>query len=97
VLWLLNGLLGPVTEELYFRGHLLPRIDRFGAWAPVLNTALFSLYHFWSPWQVLVRFAGFLPMSWAAWRKRSFLVSMAAHILINTIFLAFLMSTLAGG
>jgi hypothetical protein len=26
-------------------------------------------------------------MSWAAWLKRSFLVSMAAHILINTIFL----------
>ena len=26
----INGILGPVVEELYFRGHLLPRIDRFG-------------------------------------------------------------------
>ena len=97
VLWLLNGLLGPVTEELYFRGHLLPRIERFGGWAPVINTALFSLYHFWSPWQVVVRFAGFLPMSWVAWRKRSVFVSMAAHITVNTIFLAFLMMALVGG
>jgi membrane protease YdiL (CAAX protease family) len=95
VLWLLNGLLGPVTEELYFRGHLLPRIDRFGRWAPVINTALFSLYHFWSPWQVLVRLAGFLPMSWAAWRTRSVYVSMAAHITINTVFLAFLVVALS--
>lgn len=94
VLWLLNGVLGPVTEELYFRGHLLPRIDRFGRWAPVLNTALFSLYHFWSPWQVLVRLAGFLPMTWVTWRVRSVYVSMAAHIAINTIFLAFLVAAL---
>jgi uncharacterized protein len=94
VLWLLNGLLGPVTEGLYFRGHLLPRIDRFGRWAPVINTALFSLYHFWSPWQILVRLAGFLPMSWAAWRTRSVYVSMAAHITVNTIFLAFFMAVL---
>jgi uncharacterized protein len=95
VLWLLNGLLGPVTEELYFRGHLLPRIDRFGRWAPVINTALFSLYHFWSPWQVLVRLAGFLPMTWAAWRTRSVYVSMAAHITINTLFLVFLVAALS--
>jgi membrane protease YdiL (CAAX protease family) len=33
-----NGVLGPVTEELYFRGYLLQRIDRLGRWAPVLNT-----------------------------------------------------------
>ena len=35
VLWLLNGPLGPVTEELYSCGHLLPRIERDGGWAPV--------------------------------------------------------------
>jgi hypothetical protein len=55
---------------------------------------LFSLYHFWSPWQVLVRLAGFLPMTWVTWRTRSVYVSMAAHITINTIFLAFLMAAL---
>jgi membrane protease YdiL (CAAX protease family) len=96
-LWLLNGLLGPVTEELYFRGHLLPRIERFGRWAPVLNTALFSLYHFWSPWQLVVRWAGFLPLTWLAWRTRSVYVAMAGHIAINTVFLVFLMTALVAG
>ena len=52
---LLIGIIGPTVEELYFRGPLLPRIDRLGAWAPVLNSGLFALYHFWSPWQLPVR------------------------------------------
>lgn len=41
-----NGIAGPVTEELYFRGHLLPRLSRYGRGAPILNTALFAVYHF---------------------------------------------------
>lgn len=47
-----NGVVGPITEELYFRGHLLPRIDRYGRGAPVLNTVLFTRYHFHTPMAV---------------------------------------------
>jgi len=36
-----NGIAAPVVEEMYFRGYLLPRISRLGAWAPLLNTVLF--------------------------------------------------------
>jgi AcrR family transcriptional regulator len=49
-----------VVEELYFRGYLLPRISRFGGWAPVINCCLFALYHFWQPFNLpslLGRFA----------------------------------------
>ena len=53
-----NGLLGPITEELYFRGHLLPRIDRYGRVAPVLETLMFTLYHFHSPWRYPAIFLG---------------------------------------
>ncbi len=56
-----NGIIGPTVEELYFRGHLLPRIDRFGAWVPVINSGLFSVYHFWSPWQLPIRVLQTLP------------------------------------
>ena len=40
---IVNVIVAPVVEEMYFRGYLLPRISRFGAWAPLLNTVLFSL------------------------------------------------------
>ncbi len=66
----LNGVLGPVVEELYFRGHLLPRIARFGRGAPVLNTVLFSLYHLWTPWQNPGRIVALLPWIYVVWRKR---------------------------
>lgn len=37
----LNVFIGPVVEELYFRGYLLPRISSMGRWAPLVNTVLF--------------------------------------------------------
>jgi uncharacterized protein len=80
-----NGVVGPITEELYFRGHLLPRIDRFGARAPLINSVLFALYHLWSPWRWPQIFFGMLPMSWMAWRTRSVAISMAAHIMVNFV------------
>lgn len=83
-----NGVVGPVVEELYFRGYLLPRIDRLGRWAPVLNTVLFSLYHLWTPWQNLTRIVGLLPMTWLAWRWRSTQLAIAVHVSINLVFLA---------
>ncbi|MFA9429939.1 lysostaphin resistance A-like protein [Egicoccus sp. AB-alg2] len=97
VAFVFNGVVGPVTEELYFRGYLLPRIDRYGRWAPVLNTVLFSLYHFWTPWQNLTRIVGFLPLTWVAWRRRSTQVAMAAHVTINLVFLLGLLALVAGG
>ena len=90
----INGIIGPVVEELYFRGHLLPRIDRFGRGAPVLNAVLFSLYHFWTPWQNVGRILGLLPWIYTVWRKRSVALSMAVHISVNCIFLLLVLAAL---
>ena len=86
-----NAIVGPIVEEVYFRGYLLPRISRFGAWAPLINTVLFSLYHFFTPWQNVGRIIGFLPIVYAAWWKRSIYVSMGAHVLgnVSTMLLMF--------
>lgn len=81
----LNVVAGPITEELYFRGYLLPRIDRFGRWAPLINTTLFSLYHFWSPWQILARIVGVGPYVYAVWWKRNIYLGMAVHVSLNLI------------
>jgi len=81
--FIVNGLAAPVVEEMYFRGYLLPRISRLGAWAPLVNTVLFSLYHFFSPWLNVSRIIQFLPVVYAAWWKRSIYVSIAVHVLGN--------------
>jgi membrane protease YdiL (CAAX protease family) len=74
-----------VVEELYFRGHLLPAVDRYGAWAPVLTVALFTLYHFESPWESPGRFLLVLPMAWVLWRKRSVRFGVVVHVALNTL------------
>jgi membrane protease YdiL (CAAX protease family) len=82
---LFNGLVGPVVEELYFRGYLLPRISRYGGFAPVINMALFSLYHFFTPWQFFSRFIGFAPTIFMVWKKRNLYLGIWVHCLMNTI------------
>lgn len=80
-----NGLVLPIVEELYFRGYLLPRLDRFGNWAPLINLSLFSLYHFWTPWQFISRIILLLPWVYAAWRKRNIYLIIIAHCTANIL------------
>jgi len=94
--FVVNAIAGPVVEELYFRGYLLPRISRFGAWAPLLNMVLFSLYHFFTPWQNVGRIVGLLPMVYAAWWKKSIYVSIAVHVLGNVSTMLLLLLVLFG-
>jgi membrane protease YdiL (CAAX protease family) len=89
-----NGLALPVVEELYFRGYLLPRIPGSRRWAPLLNAALFSLYHFFSPWQNLSRTLAVAPIAYAVSWKRSVYVGILAHCLLNTIAMAMVLVSL---
>jgi membrane protease YdiL (CAAX protease family) len=75
----------PIVEELYFRGYLLPRISRFGRWAPLINTVLFSLYHFWTPWQNLSRILFMLPIVYVTWWKRNVLIAIITHCTLNVL------------
>ncbi|NLF51124.1 MAG: CPBP family intramembrane metalloprotease [Leptolinea sp.] len=93
---LLNGIAGPVVEELYFRGYLLPRIPSSRAWAPVINAVLFSLYHFFSPWQNITRILALLPMVYAVSWKRNIYLSIVVHCSINIIGMLPLIPLLAG-
>ena len=81
----LNGFIGPIVEELYFRGYLLPRMERFGRAGPLINTALFSLYHFWSPWQFVARILGIGPMVYAVRWKRNIYLGMVVHCTLNVL------------
>ena len=75
----------PIVEELYFRGYLLPRMARWGNWAPLINVVLFSLYHFWLPWETLNRIITLLPIVFVVQWKRNIYLSILVHCLLNTI------------
>ena len=93
---ILNGIVGPIVEELYFRGHLLPRLSRFGRWAPLLNVLLFSLYHLWTPWMFLSRVALLVPMVYLVWWRRNIFIGIIAHCLLNLIGTLVLFAQLLG-
>ncbi len=79
----LNGFAGPIVEELYFRGYLLPRIEYLKGWAPFVNVSLFSLYHFFSPWQFLTRVLAFYPLAFVVRKKNNCYLSIMTHCLLN--------------
>lgn len=78
------NLVGPIIEEIYFRGYLLPRLSHFGRWANLLNTSLFALYHFWTPWHFIQRAIGSLPLAIAA-KRGNLRVATITHVLVNMI------------
>lgn len=80
-----NWFFGPVIEDLYFRGYLLPRISQSGKWTPLISTALFSLYHFWQPWSFLSRLVAFYPITHVTWRKKNIYFNFVAHLALNIV------------
>jgi len=81
--FVLTGLIGPLTEELYFHGYLLPRLSRFGVWAPVINSSLFMLYHFHDPWRFVTRMMIAVPLAIVIQRKQSISFAIGFHCIGN--------------
>jgi membrane protease YdiL (CAAX protease family) len=75
----------PITEELYFRSFLLPRLPVSPKWAPLVSAVLFSLYHLWLPWDFIGRIIALLPVVYVVQWKRNVYVSILVHCLLNLI------------
>lgn len=82
---LLNGAIAPLMEELYFRGYLLPRMESWGRWAPVVNTILFSLYHLWQPQIWLTLLISLFPMCYLVWKTQDLRIGIYTHCLLNIV------------
>ncbi len=80
-----DGVINPIIEELYFRGYLLPRISRFGWLAPLVSAFLFSLQHYWQPYNFPLIFLIQLAIVYVVWWKRNIYISMLAHCAGNSI------------
>lgn len=80
-----TSIVGPIVEELYFRGFLLPRI-RGKLLEPVLwGAVLFAIYHFFSLWLAPARIIALIPLVYITLKKRNIGIAIAAHCLLNIV------------
>ncbi len=86
-----NGIVAPIVEELYFRGYLLPRLSYLGLWGPLLGGVLFSLYHFFTPWENLIRLLVVLPLVYLVTWTRNVYWGMVVHVANNTLAMSLLL------
>jgi hypothetical protein len=77
-----NVFLGPMVEELYFRGYLLPRTK--GRFATLFHSFLFAAVHVFTPWMIITRTIGLLPLVYGV-KKKNIYVGMIVHILGNSM------------
>lgn len=80
---IVNGLLAPITEELFFRGYLTSHYKRQNSFTPVFIAILFSLYHFWLPFNNLFRILAFAPVAYVAYTKKNIYISICFHCFCN--------------
>lgn len=80
-----NVFVGPITEELFFRGHLTSHYNKQTAFTPILIAILFSLYHFWLPFNNFFRILVFAPVAYVAYKKKNIYISMLFHCMCNLI------------
>lgn len=78
-----SGIVAPILEEIYFRGFLLPRIDRLGVWAVLLNVSLFAIHHLWTPLVNPGRILAWFPIIFIVWRKQNIYIGFYVHLITN--------------
>jgi membrane protease YdiL (CAAX protease family) len=81
----IDGIAAPVTEEVYFRGYLLPRMGYLGRLAPAVNALLFTVQHFWQPQNWVLIYLLSMPLAYVVWWKRNIYIAMLVHGSANTI------------
>ena len=78
-----NVLIGPIIEELFFRGYLTSHYKKQGVLTPILIAVLFSLYHFWLPFHNIFRILAFAPVAYVAYKKKNIYISIWFHCMCN--------------
>ena len=81
----IDGLVGPIVEELFFRGYLLPRMVYLKKWAPVWNGLLFGLYHFWQPHNLIAISIVGMIISIIVWKKKNVYLGIIIHCTLNIL------------
>ncbi len=72
-----------LSEELYFRAWMLPKLSRFGGWSWVLNGVLFALYHTFQLWLLPVLLLASLLFAFICYKSKTIWVAFVAHLVGN--------------
>lgn len=78
-----NVLVAPIVEELFFRGYLTSHYDKQNSFTPIFVLILFSLYHFWLPFNNVFRILAFAPAAYIAYKKKNIYISIFFHCICN--------------
>ena len=81
----LNGFVGPIVEELYFRGYLLPRMEWMGRGAPLVNVSFSRCTTFGRRGRCSGRILGFGPTVYAVRWKANVYLGMVVHCTLNVL------------
>jgi len=76
-------LLNILTEELYFRAWMLPKLSRYGGWSWVINGIFFALYHTFQFWLFPTLLVASLFFAFIFYKSKSIWPSFAAHLIGN--------------
>jgi len=79
-------LLNILTEELYFRAWMLPKLSRYGAWSWVMNGTFFALYHTFQIWLLPILLVSSLFFAFIFYKSKSIWPSLVAHLISNFLF-----------
>ena len=82
---IIDGIIGPVAEELFFRGYLLPRMAYLKNWAPVISGCLFGIYHFWQPHNLIALMALGVVISFVVWKTKNVFLGISIHCTLNIV------------
>ena len=107
VVFLLMGLIAPITEELIFRGVILHKTNRVITFlgANIMQAILFGIYHWNLVQGIYATFIGFL-LGFIYYKYRSIIAPILLHMIINSSallvlllsgYISILALTLAGG
>ncbi len=76
-------LLNILAEEIYFRGWLLPKMQKFGKWSWVVNGLFFALYHTFQLWLFPMILILSLATTLTVYISRSILPAFVTHLVAN--------------
>jgi len=57
----------------------------FGKLAPFVNVILFSVYHFFTPWEVITRILAITPLAYSVWINKNVKIGIIVHCSLNTL------------